>query len=420
MGENSQNIPEPAQTPQTPLQDPTEPTKQMNTKIFFLALMGVFMTVLTVGAALHTQIWDPVWNPFRANPTEVLADTLENTKNLKTYRAQQKVDLSFQAEEGNIKVSITTGEILDQTNLIEKNTNIDFSLSVTATELEYADDFDMSLDGTLRMLGSTFYGQLTSLSLPPDIKAELNLEVPIDDILNKWVKFDVEEFVESTLLGQEADFVFEEQLEKQKELLNAIRDITFSPELYTVVEELSDEKIGGKSAHHYIVRVDVAEMAEQIISAFIETNKDELKAAGEGQLFTMELLAGAAKGMIEAFLEKTGDLTGEVWIDKKTRLPLAIKIEKTLDLRILDDSIPEGTILSFVYEITYSAFDEPVSIEPPEESIDLIEMLEPFMGQFMGMGNPDIAASTLHSKRKSIPFHQPQPATLLLILASKI
>ena len=74
------------------------------------------------------------------------------------------------------------------------------------------------------------------------------------------------------------------------------------------------------------------------------------------------------------FLKKFVPISSDMWIDKQTLYLHKATIEKTLDVKKIDQTL-EGTS-SFEYEMTYSDFNKSVAISAPAQSTSLQELFE--------------------------------------------
>lgn len=81
---------------------------------------------------------------------------------------------------------------------------------------------------------------------------------------------------------------------------------------------------------------------------------------------------------IDEFFEKTGPLTGHIWIGKKDVFPYKLSFEKEFDLNKFD--LGEGAVV-LKTDIEFSNFNQPINIQPPEDSKSLEDILSPFLEQ---------------------------------------
>jgi len=350
----------------------------MPKKSLFILLGTIILIVFVVGEmVLFTRIWDPLWNPFRPAPEEVLARAVIKTKESKTYHSKTSFDAKLKAGEGNLTLSVIINGDTDQTD--QENPKKESAVEVDIS-LRSPNYMDLSLEGGAINIGDVSYLKVSKLSLSPEAEALLRYEYGdlggIQEYLNQWIKIDPREILRLAELDEAA---IEKRLEKLRKLRRDIEEVLLSPEFYEITEELPDEMIEDRAVYHYKVKIKVAEMSEKIISIAIEASKEEIKEFGGSDALATGLMIGAIRGATESFLEKVGDFTGDIWIDKKTLLPHTLEITKVLDLKTFDE-YAEGTV-SLSYKIEFSEFDKPVSIEAPQSTKSIVEVMESLFDQ---------------------------------------
>ena len=336
-------------------------------KSFFL--IGSILLLVIVGAEvlLFTKVVDPPWNPFRPTPEQVLFGAFQNIQDVDTYQSNQQTTITVLSDDGDLKLTIISNASGDQTD--PGNLRAEGSFDIDFTASSYGENIALSLKADLRAIGDVAYLRVTEMDLPPEFGFLFAL-VGIDPTLfeNQWIRIDSRELIESS--GQD----YEEQLELQKKLQEELRMTLLSEELYTIQEELSDEAIGDKAAYHYTVTIHLEKMFDAIMDIVFEAAQEQYaKEYAEDSGFSSDIMMGAAKGAALEFVKKIGDIDFEIWIDKKELLPLSVKIEKSLDLSVFDNTL-EGFV-TFSSQTGLSGYNDPVTVEVPPDSKSIQELL---------------------------------------------
>lgn len=340
---------------------------------------AIAVSVVGTGTALVARIWDPVWNPFRPSPEKVVEEMLSNIKELKTLHTEAEVSIGVK----NMEPIIITGNYyFNYTADIDRN---DPQNPKTAGDLEIRVEqkrTQFSVGIGFKTIGETSYFNLTKIpsSLPAEDLAFI--------LKNQWIKTDKEGF--KKLFGLYAPDISEQlerQLEKHKQeqaaIIERFKEIIGKRKFYYIKKELSNEKINGKTAYHYLLALDNKELKEMIL---------ELSELPKVEAAVVVLLGGeltakhVLKSLDELFVE-LGEFTAEVWIDKNDKLLHKVVVKKEIDWEKIigalaetgRTSIPEERIMDLNIEINLSNFNQSVKIEAPKEYKDLEEIIGPII-----------------------------------------
>ncbi len=231
----------------------------------------IVLAVLGAGVSLATRAWDPLWNPFRPEPEEVVDKMISKMAEVETL---------------NMDMSLSGGTESDRVDL-------DSKISVSAKEEKAKGDYSFSFTSEKISIS----GNVEAISLKDEIYIKVNsISLPqsygdISEFEGKWVKFSPP--------GQASQQWNIEGLES----------------IYSVKKELKDEKVDKVSSYHYIL--------------FLE--KDGLKEWIEGLMKeeSSNLLTGSLKRQIDKMTEELSALEINVWIGKKDSFLKKVEIEKT-------------------------------------------------------------------------------------------
>ncbi|HEX9721941.1 MAG TPA: hypothetical protein VGA53_01620 [Candidatus Paceibacterota bacterium] len=335
-------------------------------------LIIVLAGFTSASALLATRAWDPLWNPFRPSPEQVLAQMAQKSKELNTFHLVQNFHTTGNTSKGNFNIDFRFASDIDQTSLdalkahSSFSINLNFTAQPTQTPSLILDH--LALEGEVISIDGTSYVRLSSLSLPESFETFFDLfyfGLDPNQLTNQWIKIDQKELLAFSGISPE---MAAQELQKQTQLQIELQEILLSPQFYVIRQELPDEEVDGRKMYHYVLEIKVAEMIDAVFAKIFEQEDFQQDQ------FAAEVAKVAIKGVMETFIEKIGPITSDMWIDKQTLYLRKAAIQKTIDLKQFDPTL-EGTS-SFEYEMTYSDFNKSVAISAPTESASLQELFE--------------------------------------------
>jgi len=328
-------------------------------------IVGIVITAGVVGGgALVSRVWDPVWNPFRPSPEEVLSQMQEKMETVETFHTKGKVFFSIKPEgQEEAKITLNFSGDSDVTNLEVQKMAGEFDINAF---LPQQWQFTLKLES--KVIGEDSY---IKAEIPSYLYYFLTLAYGIDaqKINNRWIQFNKE------ALSSLSESYSQEELskEQQEALMERFKEILSGRKVYYVKAELPDEKINGRNSYHYEIALDrqgLKEALPELLEALMEISGQQLGG------FESAFMTGGIAQAIDEFLGKVGEITGEVWIGKKDMYLYKIKGEKEIDVsKLLEGS--EGKELGKVtlrVEINYSNFNQEIKIEAPKEFIPFEEI----------------------------------------------
>ena len=339
---------------------PVPPPKKNLAKIVIAIVIVVF---LGTGVSLATQIWDPLWNPFRPSPETVIEKMTEKMGAVQTIHSNIDFETSIKNETA-FDFKINTQADTDSTNPDNLKDERDFNLSFNVAGMQ------TSLGFKQKTIGQSSYIKLTTV--PAQVLGPVlqGLGIDINQLRNTWIKIDEDSL--KNFLGPEFSQKIEEEQEKSKEkqvmMVEKLKKLVENKKLYLVKEELSDAKVGEIKTYHYIVALN----KEEIKSIVPEL----LKIFGEEE--GAQSLAGEnlqkLQGEIDNFFEKIGELSGEVWIGKRDKFLYRLSGDKNFDISQFAKGKKGAVIVKL--NIDFSNFNQPIVIEPPPEFKSIEEIFK--------------------------------------------
>jgi len=349
--------------------------KETSKKIFISVLVLVLIFLGGLTGVLASKIWDPLWNPFRPEPEEVIERMALEMEKVKT--SQGKTELSLIASnEGKFELKLNSEGKIDKSQPEKSQYGSSFNLIVSVTEKGESMGMKFALPGELKIIDETGYIKLTTLPAVPFLGM---LGIDLSQIEDQWIKIDQESMIEfmKEMVGEnwtpEMERTYKKSTEKQKviqkELQEKMRKVLMKKKLCLVKEELPDEKINGKKVYHYLVALN----QEELLTATPEIWKLMEEVMSKEYGIAPNLEEKEFKEKSKEILDKIGEIGGEIWIGKKDYLLYRIKGEKSIDLSKFEE---KGRILISL-NLENSKFNQPVKIKAPSEYKTLDEILAP-------------------------------------------
>ena len=368
-----------------------EPKIKKGKKPFLILGVVILFILLGMTAVLASRIWDPLWNPFRPSPEQVLAKSFETHKTVKTYHYQAKGMAEFtgyttQMPEVTPSFEIQLEGDVDNSDKETPKSKVDFSSTIFSV---YTGPLGFPFSGKSITIGKVAYYKIeklplvglyeqiitsTNIGLTPEEQAEMEMvkgffSQIIEQIQNKWIRVDPEEIEKE--LGISFKGITKEEEEKLKakieELL--VKYPPIKPE-----KELKDQVIEGRKYYHYLTRLD-KENLKKFLSEMLQFMKEEKIAFSPGLFFSEEEINKMDEEISKALDELFKSIKFsqiEIWIDKKTYYLHRIKGEL-----IVED---EEAKLEIRVDSDFSNYNQPGKILAPEESISITEFIMQLFG----------------------------------------
>ncbi len=351
---------------------PTTPSKKPSAIIIKVIISLIVLGVLGGTGSLFARVWDPLWNPFRLSPEEVIKRMRSEMTEIKSQHSEIK--LNFTAEQPGkekLKFLITADGNLDVKDPDNQKSQARFNIT---GEVPQQGRFSLGVE--VKSVAETFY---VKLNIPPYLKPYLMMGgIDADKIKDQWIKVEKESLVNlptpySPIQPQKAET-------KQKEISMKIRELLQNKSLYYIQKEFSDQKIRGREAYHYVLVLDNERLKEIIPELFrISMESQDQSTQGLATAFIM----GGMTEMFNNLVDKMGEIKTDIWIGKKDYLIYRIKTEKEVDLTELFEGKLNAKI-NLAIEINWSDFGRELELELPEESIllkDIMPQKKPNQGQ---------------------------------------
>jgi len=322
---------------------------------------AVVLGVAGLGVCLGTRVLDPLWNPFRPSPEEVIEEISTSMEEVKTLHSKGEIEIILKSAISEDKSLITFEGDSDARD--SENMKLDGEFGVTSVGMQ-----KFSLSVSNRIIGDTTYLKLNEIVGPSDIESLfLMLGVNLDEIKGQWIMFGEEalEKLGGVYSSQEIS------REEQEKITKKIQELFAERKVYYVKEEMPDEKINGKKAYHYLITLDKEEIKEVVPEILRISMESSGQSLGMDE-FSIAFMIGGLTESINQFFEKVGDITVGIWIGKKDNLLYRIEGEKEIDLSNLSAEV--SGILNLKIAFDFSNFNQPVEIKAPESFKTLEEV----------------------------------------------
>ncbi len=366
--------------------------KPKKSKAFMLFIIIGMIFIGSFGAALASRIWDPVWNPFRPSPEKVLARAFLKQKEIKTQNekifvyadAKTPTDDAFSVE---IKMESNT-DTRDE-NIMKASGKFDYKVLIGPISIPFS--------GEATIIGEEIYFKLDSLptalfqffkmsgadfSNNPYIDAFENI---LNGITGKWIRISPND--------KHLGMSFSINARKQKELSEAINNIVARYPVFKVKKQFADKEINENKAYHYLLALD-KENLKKLLPEILETIRNSgMFPLAEKNPSDKEEIARAMKEL-DDLLNKTGEITTEIWIGKNDYYIYRIKGEKTIDVSAISDGREKG-VIKIGWDASASNFNQPIEIKAPENSVGILELMYSIMEPIWNKMPPSVKQPNL-------------------------
>ncbi len=354
-----------------PISMPKAPQKRKGSNFVEIIAVLIILGIVGVGTSLATRVWDPLWNPFRPEPKEVLTKMVGQMKELKTYYSKATFAINLK----NKKEFKIAGDFSGDND----TTNPDNPKSAGKFNLNFAmEGMQFSLAGEAKTIGEISYFKLTTIPALPMLEPFFALMgIDLQQFKNQWVKFDQESIKEifPSEMTKEFEKESEKQKKEQKEIKEKIKKLIANKELYFPKKELADEKIGKIKAYHYIVALNKEEIKKLIPELMkIVEEREKIPIEPEGMKEFQE--------KFDELLNKIGEITADIWIGKKDFHLYKLNLEKEIDLSVFETEEKGKITIKLATE--FDKFNQPIEITAPEEFKTIKEILTPKEGLLFG------------------------------------
>ncbi len=322
--------------------------KSPNKGLLVLKIAGiaVLVTIVGGGVALASRVWDPLWNPFRPDPQEVLDNMFEKMKGEESVHYEMEVTVVGESGGQQNQFDLALVGDSDVSDKENPKAGIEFTVEATSKPLNQ----NIAVRAGLRTIGQDSYFNLKEISLPDQTQAMLSMfGISVDQIKDKWLKFP-------------GAFQNTEQSEKLKEKMATLLS---EKDIFDIKEELPDEKVEGKDCYHYLLSLN-KENFKELVSEFYKASLEGTQAS---------FMAGGISEGVNDFVERVGGIEIDIWIAKNSDL---LKAAASKEIKGEQLGAPEGD-LSLSMEMTLSDFGKEVEVEAPADFQEVEDLFSPMM-----------------------------------------
>ena len=325
---------------------------------------------------------------------KILNSSLMAMNDVESYVFEGDLNLDFaESDKEGFSLAMKFDGQADESDA--NNIKSSFNIKPEVTISEEGGSEDISFDFSMKSFGKigeeTAYLKLNDFDLGAAGMMFGEMIIPYKD---KWYSLDMKELQEmgGASMKMEKDFNPEEMIDKIKELFKKYEMIKFQ-------KDLGDAKLSDVDVYHYQVGID----PEAVLDFYVEILKTSPFLASEITSDELENFETELEENREEILavasEVLDNIKTEIWIGKKDKMIYKIAMsgefdqefmerleEKIKEMEREDLTFKENSFgeLSFNTVITMSDFNQPVNISKPEESENLMKVLEEMMMGVMG------------------------------------
>ncbi len=344
---------------QTPIGGPGMGSVGSASKIGLIIKIAVGVVggaIVVTGGLLTTRVWDPLWSPLRPEPEEVIKEMFSKMKEVETMRSEVKVEVGVIDEKVKQEVyySLAVNDDSDTADSDDPRSAGSFDFVFRS------DGMQISVGGEYKIVEGEYFVKIDKIPPIPELGMDLNI------IKGEWIK--LPEDINEDIKGNG----------EREPLKEKIMEAFEEEEIYSIKEELPDEKIDGRKAYHYLLVMDKEDM-KKIDELAEKANKEADMLSyitSTSNRIPVRTFPGASEipggGIIET-PEGVEELEFEVWIGKKDNLLYKVKLDKEIDAADIEKSAEGKTTIAI--DIAFSMFNESMKIKAPEESKTLEEIL---------------------------------------------
>ena len=360
-----------------------------------LKVIVIILVVAVIGAfvSLATGAWDPSWNPFGPrSPEAIMSKMIRTMAKVETVASRGEMIVDGGPPQERVKMELTFNSVADERDSANPKAAAEMDFELFSPEGDFSFAFE------LKMIGQTLYLKATKIPDMPDDAADefAEMGINLDEFLNQWIRVDQESmrsFYEAAGMSPAEIAEKMREYEKQQEMYRDLAEkLTAllekrSADLLKIKEVLPDTEINGVAVHHYVAVLDkeglkkmLPEIVEEIILEYADEDvaeefKKEWQESREEMLEEMNNSFDMLFGMI-------GEISVELWIGKEDYYLYRINFEKTIDMGMFMFYM-SGMNLFLSFEMNYSDFNQPVTIEAPSEYKTMEEFLLPLLEGMM-------------------------------------
>jgi len=281
------------------------------------AIVGLFAVGTII---LATRIWDPLWNPFRPEPKQIIESMYENMKGAESFNTKilLKVD-----DENNNSFSVRL------TNDIDKSERKRYKGQIEISSVSEGSSFSFSIQYVLN--DKELFIKMGNI--PPIMGMDFSA------FSGQWIKLEGQALKEN----------------KNVDLISEIKEV------FVFDKELKDEKINGNKTYHYVIKL----------------NKDKLEklTAGLMESVPQGIAPIPDEETIGQQLEAIEDFGIDYFIGKRDMLLYKASFYKEI--------ADEGGKRYLNFEWNFSDFNKEIHIDIPENAKPIEELVGGLFGEIM-------------------------------------
>jgi len=358
-----------------------------------LILISILVAIIGIGtASLYTKTWNPSWNPFLKS-NDILNLSFQKIQQVKTV--ESSVYLKINSNEllsGDYQKPLSVDYLLKANGLIDRKEQkfpkiySDFKLSASlSADKESLDKLFpklnkdiffkdgkifLSLEFEEKSIGNDIYYKLKLFPLYDQLNGYFSsLGIKLPKIKGIWIKIDKENLEKLGIKIYSANY------QKSQKIIDKIQNNISKNKIFYVEKVLKSEKIDEYPCYHYLISINPENLLDLILDIYKISYKGELSES-EYQEYKEQFLK-----VYNDFIEKSGPINFEIYIDKKSYFIRKFKFERNFDIQKIENT-DKSAILYIDFELKNNKFNQPVEISVPKDYRNLSDIIKEFQDYF--------------------------------------
>jgi hypothetical protein len=329
--------------------------------LILLVAAAIIVVITTVPAVLlATRTWDPLWSPFRPEPTKIIFDAFKQLKEIKSERFSFETSVIGKnlKDVGDAQFLIKASGAIDLSQKDNPLSDITFSFSTKAAK-KY-DNFLLSAQS--KVIDDKMYLILSDYNFGEFEMFLAMFGINLNKLKGQWVLFETKNFSQNLsadiISTQEQD----EKITKAKEAYNKLLNLFLKKNVFNI-KEMPDQN----SQYHYIISINkiaANQISPEIYSILNDSFPDTNAPTQE------EFIKKFSK-----FLDTIEGASANLFVGKKDGFFHKIWLSKEISLSDYNDAKYTG-ILNINMQLEGSNFNEKIEITAPADYKNFKDMLQ--------------------------------------------
>jgi len=344
--------PQPAQINRLPNNTLQNKKQHRSPKVFvFLIILITLIIIGGAGLFFASPFLNLSWNFFRPTPETVILKAWNNLKitNSESFNSELLLSGNILNDDKESKSFDFTLKSIGESDIANELSLIKMSVSGYIIDNKAPLKYDFSLSGEERLIKKDIYFKLTDINIGELENSLMMFGIAgIEEIEEKWIKI---ETVNQSNTGQ--DF---------KDATDKIVKILLDRKAYDITELEDNSGVEGKE-YHYRISLN----REKLINASPEIYSVLKDYFSKYSNLQNDVSLEDFQKFINNILDKTGEVSIDLFIGKKDNFFHKILFEKNLDMSKFSDKYSDDSIIKIGYKIESTNINNPVQVSAPDE-----------------------------------------------------